>query len=117
MKIQDIAPGIDPQAVSDGYHTFGELYESRCVLTAAFFNLLAKSGVETCKSWRHADGELCFGGGWFVVYANLPTGQISFHYPEKDWERFILPETQKGFAWDGHTTSDVHDRILLFGRR
>ena len=107
-----IAQCPDKELLSDGFHTFSELYESRCVLTAGLFNLLAKSGFETCKSWRHANGDLCFGGGWFIVMANLPTGQISFHYPEKDWSRFHLPETETGFAWDGHDTPDVHDRIL-----
>ena len=109
-----IAQCPEKGALSDGFHTFDELYESRCILTAGFFNLLHRSGVETCKSWKHADGEPCFGGGWFIVMANLPTGQISFHYPEKDWERFNIPETEKGFIWDGHDTAAVHERILLF---
>lgn len=114
-KVSDIAPGIDPNTVSDGYHTFGELYESRCVLTAALFNLLAGVGIETCKSLRHNDGELCFGGGWFIVMANLPTGQVSYHYPQKDWDRFKIPEKRFAFAWDGHETEDVHKRLLSFG--
>jgi hypothetical protein len=107
-----IAQCPDRGQLSDGFHSFDSLYESRCVLAAGFFNLLAKSGVETCKSWKHADGEPCFGGGWFIVMANLPTGQISFHYPERDWERFRLPEKETGFVWDGHETADVHNRIL-----
>lgn len=32
------------------------------------------------KSWRHHDGEKCFGGGWFIVTTRLPTGQVSNHY-------------------------------------
>lgn len=111
-KIQDIAPGIDPQTVSDGYHTFSELYEARSVLTAALFNTLEKAGVETCKSWKHSDGQDCFGGGWFIVMANLPSGQVSFHYPKKDWSRFRLPILEKGWVWDGHETKDVYDRLL-----
>lgn len=107
-----IAQCPDKGRLSDGFHTFDELYESRCVLTAGFFNLLTKSGIETCKSWKHADGEPCFGGGCFIVMANLPTGQISFHYPAKDWGRFNIPETENGFVWDGHETPDVHERIL-----
>lgn len=51
--------------VSDGYHTFDELYRYRMLYNAAFFNELAKKGdIKVCKSHRHYDGEECFGGGW-----------------------------------------------------
>ena len=45
---------------SDGYHTFNELYDFRREYNAALVN----SGVwKAHKSYRHHDGELCFGGG------------------------------------------------------
>lgn len=111
----EYAQKIDPNTISDGYHTFGELYEARMVLTAALFNLVSTVGIATCKSWNHSDGQPCFGGGWFIVMANLPSGQVSFHYPEKDWDRFRLPEERNGWEWDGHETKDVYDRLLAFG--
>lgn len=64
------------------------------------------------KSWRHHDGELCFGGGWFIVVAVLPTGQISNHYEAKYWDLFKIPETEKAlFSFDGHTSTDVLERL------
>ena len=74
----------DMGEVSDGYHTFNELYYYRMLYNAAFFNSLPKEWVH--KSKRHHTGEECFGGGWFIVIANLPTGQISNHYELKDWD-------------------------------
>lgn len=98
--------------VSDGYHTFKELYHYRMLYNAAFFNELAKSGkIKTCKSYRHHNGEKCFGGGWFIVMAELPNGQISNHYENKDWDLFKIPELEIAFEWDGHTNNDVADRI------
>ena len=82
----------DMGEVSDGYHTFNELYYYRMLYNAAFFNLLPKEWVH--KSKRHHTGEECFGGGWFVVMANLPTGQISNHYELKDWDLFQIPEKE-----------------------
>ena len=79
----------DKGEISDGYHTFNELYRFRLLYNAAFFNLLPKEIVH--KSKRHHDGEECFGGGWFIVMANLPTGQISNHYELKDWDLFQIP--------------------------
>lgn len=35
--------------VSDGYHTFNELYKYRMLYNAAFFNELAKGDVKVCK--------------------------------------------------------------------
>ena len=58
--------------ISDGFHSFDELYHYRMLYNAAFFNSL-EGKYEVHKSYRHADGELCFGGGWFIVMAYLPT--------------------------------------------
>lgn len=118
--------------ISDGYHTFNELYEFRKMYNAALFNEWAKDtitesgfytrgilGVDKTltkygvhKSWKHYDGELCFGGGWFIVSAMLPTGLISNHYEAKDWDLFRIPEVEKAlFEYDGHTGQDVLERL------
>jgi hypothetical protein len=100
---------------SDGYHTFKELYEFRKVYNAALFNEWAKFDIpdyDVHKSWKHNDGELCFGGGWFIVVAVLPTGQISNHYEAKDWDLFKIPEVEKAkYEFDGHTSADVLARL------
>ena len=123
---QRILNDANKEQFSDGYHTFSELYEFRKVYNAALFNDWASqaeytsSGFEILpvkhdvhKSWCHNDGELCFGGGWFIVVANLPTGQISNHYEAKDWDLFRVPETPTAkYAWDGHTSKDVLKRLM-----
>lgn len=111
---------------SDGYHTFNELYEFRKVYNAALFNEWAKEEgfddgtnyhydlpkYDVHKSLRHNDGELCFGGGWFVVVAILPSGQITNHYEAKDWDLFNIPVAEKAkYEFDGHTSNDVLDRL------
>ena len=99
----------DKGEISDGYHTFNELYQYRMLYNAAFFNLLPKQLVH--KSKRHHDGEECFGGGWFIVMANLPTGQISNHYELKDWDLFQIPEKEIADEWDGHTPQEAAERL------
>ena len=98
---------------SDGYHTFNELYEFRKVYNAALFNEWAEAGVyDVHKSKFHYDGGECFGGGWFIVVAQLPSGQISNHYELKDWDLFNVPEFDRAlYEFDGHTSKDVLDRI------
>lgn len=80
---------------------------------AAFFNSL-EGKYEVHKSYRHADGELCFGGGWFIVMANLPTGQVSNHYRAEEWNLFNVPERWKADEWDGHTPVEAANRLYKF---
>ena len=113
--------------LSDGYHTYDELYEFRKMYNAVLFSEWAEN-LETSsdfgqalfkvpkynvhKSWRHSDGELCFGGGWFIVSAMLPTGLISNHYKAEDWDLFKVPEVEKAlYEFDGHTPQDVLARL------
>lgn len=108
--------------MSDGYHTFNELYDFRMMYNAAFFCVLQamyeQSGGKKFiahKSKRHHDGEECFGGGWFVVVAYLgdtDSGtQITNHYEMKHWDLFPIPEKRVADAWDGHTPQDTLERI------
>ena len=109
---------------SDGYHTFNELYDYRMLYNAAFFNKLAcydnqaggswKVEYDVHKSKKHSDGEDCFGGGWFIVMAELPAGQISNHYEMKYWDLFKIPEKEKANVWDGHTPKEAADRLREF---
>lgn len=130
-----ITPAVNGQT-SDGYHTFDELYEFRKLYNAALFSEWANpnttyyrlggnsiDGVESYngplynvhKSIRHNDGELCFGGGWFIVVAVLPTGQISNHYKIEDWDLFKVPEFDKAqVEFDGHTPADVVTKLKDF---
>ena len=118
---------VDIGELSDGYHTFNELYEFRKMYNAALFNEWAEN-LETSsdfgqalfnvpkynvhKSWRHSDGELCFGGGWFIVSAMLPKGLISNHYKMDDWDLFKVPSVEKAlFEFDGHTGKNVLERL------
>lgn len=99
--------------IRDKYHSMGELYEFRKVLNANLFNEWHKSKTNNCyKSYRHSDGKLCFGGGWFIVIANTQYGQISFHYENKDWFLFKIPVVEKPDSYDGHTAKDALKRLF-----
>ena len=106
----------DMGEVSDGYHTFNELYEYRMLYNAALFNEFAKQGLyDVHKSRKHSDGEYPFGdSNWFIVMAELPTGQISNHYEMKDWDKFQIPEKPLANKWDEHSPRDVADRLTNF---
>lgn len=102
-------------AISDGFHTFRELYRYRMMYNAGFFNSLHKLGeIPVCKSLKHSDGSECFGGGWFIVMAELPTGQISNHYEFEYWDLFHIPQRETGFEYDGHTPAEALERLRKY---
>jgi hypothetical protein len=105
--------GVDMGGVSDGHHTFDELYEFRKLYNAGLFGLLAAvvGNNYVVKSKYHSDGEECFGGGWFIVVAELPTGQISNHYKLEDWDLFKIPAVERPPEYDGHTSKDTVERL------
>jgi hypothetical protein len=93
---------------SDGYHTFKELYQFRMLYNANLFNeWYRQDKYNVHKSYFHNDGQPCFGGGWFIVMANTPKGQISNHYENKHWNLFNCEVKERADKWDGHTPQDV----------
>ena len=96
--------------VSDGYHTFNGLYYQRMVLFAA---LVKQNKDKAWKSLRHEDGELCFGGGWFIVGIDTPSGSYTYHYEDNFWSMFDCQELPVAKHWDGHTEKDVTRLLSL----
>lgn len=101
-------PEVNTDDISDGYHTFGQLYFQRMMLFATIVNLFPEL---SWKSKRHEDGELCFGGGWFLVTIETPEGEYGYHYEEKYWDYFNCAVLERGKHWDGYTEENV-DRLL-----
>lgn len=95
--------------LSDGYHTFNGLYEQRMILFAA---LVKAYKDRAWKSYRHEDGEWCFGGGWFIVGIDTPEGSYTYHYENKYWDMFDCADLPRGKHWDGHTEADAETRLL-----
>ena len=96
--------------MSDGYHTFNGLYYQRMVLFAALVNA---HNDKAWKSRRHEDGELCFGGGWFIVGIDTPQGSYTYHYEDKYWNWFECEGLPAAKHWDGHTEEDVTRLLSL----
>ena len=113
---KDIAlpSGVSSGSVSDGYHTFDELYEYRKAYNAALFNEWSRNRTYPVqRSISHSDGSPCFGGGWFIVVAQTPFGQISNHYELKDWDLFHdVSAVDCPMEYDGHTPKQALERLI-----
>lgn len=104
------------KTTSDGHHTFEELYRYRLLYNAALFNQWAIEDLyDVHKSMFHHDGTVPFGDRkWFIVVAELPTGQISNHYRVSDWDLFDIPMKDLPNVYDGHTPAMVAERLTKF---
>ena len=107
--ICEVAKVSDIGEVSDGFHTFNGLYEQRMILFAA---LVKAYKDKAWKSYRHEDGEYCFGGGWFIVGIDTPEGSYTYHYENKYWDMFDCIDLPRGKHWDGHTEADAETRLM-----
>jgi hypothetical protein len=103
--------------VSDGYHTFDELYEHRITLFIALCRqrwARRDANHPYAGVWRsklHADGTMY--DGWFIMGIGKAKGlQISYHLPTSKWNETDFAESlDRAPEWDGHTPGDVLERL------
>lgn len=109
MNAQTIALG-DYGNITDGYHTFNELYEHRHLLYLAFLKY-HRDHQGGWKARLHQDGSAY--DGWFLVGTELNGKQISYHLPDRLWDKaWWLPEYDRApVEFDGHTSDDVLQRL------
>ena len=105
---------VDTNKISDGYHTFGELYEHRIALWISLCNEVEKTWHQTrvWKSKLHNDGSKF--DGWFILGMDYLEGyQKSYHLPLSYWDRCSQFKTlERGIPFDGHIPSDVIQRLI-----
>lgn len=92
---------------SDGYHTFNELYDHRCLLWINLCNLMPE------KCYLVPEHLL----GWFLLGMETKEGQISYHCPNKFYDLINIRISKKHPKYDGHMSKDVIKRLkkLPFG--
>lgn len=109
--------GVD---VSDGYHTFTELYGHRvalfCALTKIYDNYITplSTRVKCWKSRLHSDRTMF--NGWFIAGMTVteftgPPTQITYHIPMEWWDKFKVIELETAPEWDSHSSNDVIERL------
>lgn len=101
---------IDTNLLSDGVHTFGELYEHRAKLFSVICNIFKDI---SWKSKYHDDGSMV--EGYFIVGIDTPKGQATYHYGLCYWDLFAVVELERAPRYDGHTSDQAIERIQSLG--
>ena len=112
MVNQQILAMDDPSQVSDGAHTFDELYYHRMMLFAFICN---QNSHEAWKSKKHNDGTMI--DGMFIVGIDTPEGQFTYHYEMKYWKLFKVKKYLLAPEFDGHTSKDVTRLFSLLNKK
>lgn len=101
----------DVNKISDGYHTFGELYQHRVILYIVLCNFLQKHNYYIWRSKLHSDGSSI--EGFFVLGINIKKGeQITYHIRNQYWDSVKFAETLDVTPkYDGHTSQDALTRL------
>ncbi len=104
--------------ISDGYHTFDELYYQRMMLTKTVA-LAAITNFDKDTVYRsklHSDGTMY--KDFFIVVFHTPEGNFSYHYHMMYWGVFdFLKELPNAEEFDGHTWKDVTRLQSFFNGR
>lgn len=88
--------------ISDGLHSFNELYHHRMIL----FSVICNNNKQIAwKSWKHHDGTMY--DDYFIVGVTTKEGDYTYHYHKDDWDRFNVKEIPLAPEWDGHKLEDI----------
>ena len=119
---------VKDKSISDGYHTFDELYEHRARLFIALCVMIADDNyfieqnlrdvvrqTSIIRSKLHHDGSGYAGYFILMINGDVPGEQISYNLPDKYWEACsFAQEVPTAPEWDGHTPDDVLERLFEF---
>ena len=95
--------------ISDGDHTFDELYHHRMVL----FSVICNQNKEIAwKSWKHHDNTMY--DDYFIVGVTTPKGDYTYHYHKDYWVLFDVKELDTAPEWDGHKPKDINRLLSIF---
>ncbi|MGA1048760.1 MAG: hypothetical protein ACO3UU_12190 [Minisyncoccia bacterium] len=122
LKLVGLENFVDVGEVSDGFHTFNQLYEHRNLLFCFLLTLIYRENLSKFQVWKalkHSDGTMfnSNNGDWFIAGLSDETGsrQITYHMSEsRYWSLLDIPEREFAPEYDGHSPDDVLERLVSF---
>ena len=101
--------GLSLKDISDGWHTFEELYYHRMIL---FLTIQKANKNISWKSKKHHDGTMFENN--FIVGIETTEGQYTYHYKLKYWDLFDeIKELDYAPEYDGHKPQDITRLLSL----
>ena len=102
---------INKGEISDGYHTFNELYEHRAVLLASLMHVLDTTAINA-DCWisdLHSDGTMFDGMFIAGITINTVGNEVTLTYHIENDQRHLfegINHIERAPIWDGSTPAD-----------
>lgn len=101
--------GVSVKNISDGNHTFADLYFQRMILISVICSFYPEL---SWKSRKHFDEENDpMFNECFIVGINTPQGVATYHFKIEYWDEFPIKELEHAPKYDGYTSEEVLSRV------
>ena len=114
IKENKESKNISTKEISDGHHTFGELYRHRILLFCTICNLFPDISWKSRKHYDEENDPMFFDS--FIAGINTPDGIATYHIKLQYWDLFDIPELERAPKYDSYSSEDVIDRILTLNK-
>jgi hypothetical protein len=102
--------GTSVKNISDGNHTFADLYFQRMSLLSVICSCYPEL---SWKSKKHFDEENDpMYNDDFLAGINTSEGVVTYHIKLKYWDLFDIPEIERGPKYDGYNNNEALRRII-----
>lgn len=108
-KTGDITTG----EISDGHHTFNELYKQRAILFCTVCNLYPDIAWKSRKHYNEESDPMYEGD--FIAGIYTPLGQAAFHLKNNYWDMLHVGELERAPKYDGYSSDEALARIASLG--
>ena len=101
--------GVSVKNISDGNHTFSDLYLQRMYLFSVICNCYPELLWKSRKHFDEANDPMFDGD--FIVGINTPEGVATYHFKLEHWDEFPITEMDSAPEYDDYSPQKVLSRI------
>lgn len=109
IKTSKLEGNVSTKDISDGYHTFRQLYNHRTILFALVCNAYPEISWKSKKHYEEETDPMF--NGDFIAGINTPEGPATYHMKLQYWDLFNIPEIERAYPYDGHKSDDDLNRL------
>ena len=115
IKENKESKNISTKEISDGHHTFGELYRHRIALFCTICNLLPEISWKSKKHFDEENDPMFFDS--FIAGINTPDGIATYHIKLQYWDLFDIPELKRAPKYEFYSSDESLERVLSLSKK
>ena len=101
--------GISVKNISDGNHTFADLYFQIMNLLSVICSCYPELSWKSKKHFDEKNDPMF--NGCFIVGINTPNGVATYHFKLEYWDEFPIKEIEHAPQYDGYSPEESLSRV------